>query len=295
MSGEGQGRQVGRRAARRRRRGPRLGLRSAERWAPRSRTVAMRRAPTTRSVSSLTTHSIPATWPSSSCERAVGEGVVGLLAVAAALEEQQQRLVPGRLAGGHHRLDAGADVGPDLRPDLATRAGRAPTGTCCRGCRAGRRRCTGTSAPGPRPSTWRTATTAAPGPCWTGWSASRPGRRAASRPSRRPPGPRRAGRPRGTGRRRPQGARVRGPRLGAASRRGEWPGRPTEATILAQGRPGRARRAWSPASRPARRERRRRHDPAADSRWAVARTDAVSAAGSGAGARREWRAGSRRA
>ncbi len=52
-------------------------------------------------------------------QRAVGEGVVGLLGVAAAFQEQEQRLVPGRLAGVEDRLDARADVLPDLRPDVA--------------------------------------------------------------------------------------------------------------------------------------------------------------------------------
>ncbi len=52
--------------------------------------------------------------------------MVGLLGVAAALEEQQQRLVPGRHAGAHHGLDARADVGPDLRPHLARRAPERP-------------------------------------------------------------------------------------------------------------------------------------------------------------------------
>ena len=86
--------------------------------------------------------------------------MVGLLGVAAALEEQQQRLVPGRLAGAHHGVDARADVGPDLRPHLARRAGRAPTGTSRRACRGGRRRCRRTSGPGPTPSTSRSATSA---------------------------------------------------------------------------------------------------------------------------------------
>ena len=59
-------------------------------------------------------------------QRAVGEGVVGLLRVAGALEEQQQRLVPGRLAGGEHAVDARADVVPDLLPHLAGRPAERP-------------------------------------------------------------------------------------------------------------------------------------------------------------------------
>ena len=50
-------------------------------------------------------------------QRAVGERVVGLLAVAAALEEQPQARVPGRGPGRQHLVDARADVVPDLRPD----------------------------------------------------------------------------------------------------------------------------------------------------------------------------------
>ena len=46
-------------------------------------------------------------------QRAVGEGVVGLLGIAVALKEQQQALVPGGLAGAYDGLGARADVGPD--------------------------------------------------------------------------------------------------------------------------------------------------------------------------------------
>ena len=52
-------------------------------------------------------------------QRTVGEGVVGLFRVAGPLQEQQQRLVPGRLPRGQHGVDARADVVPDLRPHLA--------------------------------------------------------------------------------------------------------------------------------------------------------------------------------
>ena len=50
--------------------------------------------------------------------RTVGEGVVGFLGKPAALEKQQQRLVPGRLAVLEHFADARADIRPDLFPDL---------------------------------------------------------------------------------------------------------------------------------------------------------------------------------
>ena len=52
--------------------------------------------------------------------------MVGLLEVAGALQEQQQALVPGGLAGLQHRPDARADVVPDLRPHLAGRAAQRP-------------------------------------------------------------------------------------------------------------------------------------------------------------------------
>ena len=105
--------------------------------------------------------------------------MVGLLAVAAALEEEQQRLVPGGLAGAEHRLDARADVGPDLGPDLPRPGGPAPTGTSRRACRGGRRRCRRTSARGPTPSTWQSARSAARGRLWPGrWAMlDRPERR----------------------------------------------------------------------------------------------------------------------
>ena len=47
---------------------------------------------------------------------AVGEGVVGLLRVAAPLQEQEEPLVPGGHPGLQHRLDPRPDVGPDLLP-----------------------------------------------------------------------------------------------------------------------------------------------------------------------------------
>jgi hypothetical protein len=60
----------------------------------------------------------PRRLPALVAERAVGERVVGLLAVAAALQEQPQVLVPRRGPARHHRLDPRADVAPDLGPDL---------------------------------------------------------------------------------------------------------------------------------------------------------------------------------
>ncbi|WP_183027764.1 hypothetical protein [Variovorax sp. UMC13] len=59
-------------------------------------------------------------------ERAVGEGVVSLLGVAGAFQQQHQRIVPGRLALVVDRADAPFDVLPDLRPqDLRRHAQRA--------------------------------------------------------------------------------------------------------------------------------------------------------------------------
>ena len=57
---------------------------------------------------------------------AVGEGVVRLLAEPPPLQEQEQPFVPGRLPVSDHRLGTGADVGPDLRPDLAGRPAQRP-------------------------------------------------------------------------------------------------------------------------------------------------------------------------
>ena len=52
--------------------------------------------------------------------------MVGLLGIAGALEEEQQRLVPGGLSGRQDPVDPRADVVPDLRP--TSLAGRqAPT------------------------------------------------------------------------------------------------------------------------------------------------------------------------
>lgn len=59
-------------------------------------------------------------------QRAVGEGVVGLLEVAAAFEEQQEVLAPGGPSAGEHRRDHRADVVPDLGPHLAGGAAERP-------------------------------------------------------------------------------------------------------------------------------------------------------------------------
>ena len=59
-------------------------------------------------------------------QRTVGEGVEALLGVAAALEEQHQRLVPRGAAGRQHRVDAGPDVVPDLRPHDRGRLAQRP-------------------------------------------------------------------------------------------------------------------------------------------------------------------------
>ncbi len=63
-------------------------------------------------------------------ERAVGEGVVGLLGKAAALEEQQEAFIPGGLPRREHVLDAGADVGPDLGPHVPRRLAERPRVLC---------------------------------------------------------------------------------------------------------------------------------------------------------------------
>jgi len=59
-------------------------------------------------------------------QRTVRKRVVGLLGIAAALEDEHERLVPGGLAGGEHGLDPGPDLGPDLRPHLTRRPAQRP-------------------------------------------------------------------------------------------------------------------------------------------------------------------------
>ena len=52
-------------------------------------------------------------------DRTVGEGVVRLLRVSAAFEEEEELVVPGRLARLQNALDAGTNLRPDLGPHLA--------------------------------------------------------------------------------------------------------------------------------------------------------------------------------
>ena len=52
--------------------------------------------------------------------------MIGLFREAAALEIQKQRLVPGRLSGRQHMGNPGADIRPDLRPDLVRPAADNP-------------------------------------------------------------------------------------------------------------------------------------------------------------------------
>ena len=59
-------------------------------------------------------------------DRAVGEGVVGLLGEAAAREIEEECLVPGCPAVLEHLSDAGTDVGPDLLPDLVRSGAERP-------------------------------------------------------------------------------------------------------------------------------------------------------------------------
>ena len=84
--------------------------------------------------------------------------MIGLFRKSAALEEQQQPFVPGRLAGREHVLDARTDVRPDFRPDFTRRPAERP-----RMLRAERHARIGVvveerSAPVPIPSTSRSAT-----------------------------------------------------------------------------------------------------------------------------------------
>ena len=51
-------------------------------------------SPITRTVSSITTHNMPAICAVGSVQGAIGEGVVGFLGIAAALQDEHQRFVP---------------------------------------------------------------------------------------------------------------------------------------------------------------------------------------------------------
>jgi hypothetical protein len=55
-------------------------------------------------------------------ERAVGKGVIGFFGIAAALQQQQQRFVPGRHPVPHHRFKAAFHGIVDFGPHLAHRA-----------------------------------------------------------------------------------------------------------------------------------------------------------------------------
>ena len=77
-------------------------------------------------------------------QRAVGEGVVGLLGVAAALEEQQQPLVPRRFARARAPARCAGRCRPRSPPTPRAPAARAPTGAWRRASCARRRRCRGT-------------------------------------------------------------------------------------------------------------------------------------------------------
>ena len=48
----------------------------------------------------------------------VGEGMVGLFRKTASLQEEQEALVIGGLAGGENGLNKRADIGPNLGPDF---------------------------------------------------------------------------------------------------------------------------------------------------------------------------------
>ena len=120
----------------------------------------MRRSPSTRSVSSVTTQRLPQTAPLSSVDGAVREGVVGLFRVTRSLEKQQQLVVPGRLAGLQHAARCAARCPARSPPTPRATAGRAPTDAWRPASSRRRRRCKRTSGPVPSPSTSRTATSA---------------------------------------------------------------------------------------------------------------------------------------
>ena len=59
-------------------------------------------------------------------QRTVRKGVVSLLTISAAFQEQQQRFIPGCLASVEHSLNARADVAPNLAPHFARRLSQCP-------------------------------------------------------------------------------------------------------------------------------------------------------------------------
>ena len=135
-------------------------------------------------------------------QRAVGEGVVA--------SPPGSRTAPGTAAAPRPRSPSpwparcrcAGRCRPRSPPTPRWQAGRAPTGTCGPGCRAGRRRCRRTSAAAPRPSTSRSGTTAGCPPPSAGSAARTRAARAGWRPSPprpghgRPPHRRRTTRPR---------------------------------------------------------------------------------------------------
>ena len=59
-------------------------------------------------------------------DRTVGKRVVRLLGIAVPLDEEQQVIGPGSLAGAHHVLEHGPNDVPDLGPDYASRLPQRP-------------------------------------------------------------------------------------------------------------------------------------------------------------------------
>ncbi len=59
-------------------------------------------------------------------QRAVGEGVIGFLGIAVALEKEQQPLIPGRLTGAYDSFRARTNIVPDLRPHFGGRTAQRP-------------------------------------------------------------------------------------------------------------------------------------------------------------------------
>ena len=57
---------------------------------------------------------------------AVRESVIGFLGKSLPFQEEEQSFVPGRLPVADDRLGTGADVAPNLRPDLAGRPAQRP-------------------------------------------------------------------------------------------------------------------------------------------------------------------------
>ena len=107
---------------------PDLGLACAPRRAARRARAACasRRSPMTRSVSSVTTQSMPPIRAGVVRQRAVGERVVGFFRVAAAFQEQQQAFVPGGLRRCAARSRCAGSMSARSPPRPSRPAGRAP-------------------------------------------------------------------------------------------------------------------------------------------------------------------------